>query len=319
MRTYTQIFNLINNKSKEIIFPNSPANLYDPIRYFLLDGGKRIRPVLTLLSHQIFSDDLEKSILPSLGIEFFHNFTLIHDDIMDKAPVRRGKKTIHRKWNKNIAILAGDSVLVHSYDLLRNVRKDCLNEVLSEFNKAAKKVCEGQQMDMDFECLKVVSENEYLKMIEYKTAVLIAISLKIGAINGGATKSEAENLYDFGINMGLSFQIKDDLLDIFGQSNKIGKQIGGDILSAKKTILYVRALEIADVKTRKKMIDIYHGSHGTKVEEIKDIYESLKIEYEVQNTMNYFHKKAMRSLDKIQTVKKNELVRFIEEINNRIV
>ena len=237
MKTLQELQILIKKELNTINFPNKPKNLYDPIKYVLDIGGKRMRPILTLMAHQLFNSEIEKSVKAAVAIEVFHNFTLLHDDIMDEAPLRRGVKTVHEKWDKNSAILSGDTMLVQSYNLLMSVEDTYLREVLNTFNKAAKEVCEGQQLDMDFENREDVSILEYLKMIEYKTSVLLAASLKIGAINGGATIEEANHVYEFGKNMGIAFQLKDDLLDAYGDPGNFGKQIGGDIISNKKTYL----------------------------------------------------------------------------------
>ena len=229
MKSIPELHDIIENELSLLNYPNYPANLYKPIKYVLNIGGKRMRPILMLLSHQLFSSNINKSIKSALAIEVFHNFTLLHDDIMDKAPLRRGVETVHEKWDVNTAILSGDTMLVQSYELLSEVEDSNLREVLEVFNKAAREVCEGQQWDMDFENREDVTISDYLKMIEYKTSVLLAAALKIGAINGGASKEEAENMYQFGVNMGVAFQLKDDLLDAFGNPENFGKQVGGDI------------------------------------------------------------------------------------------
>ena len=297
-----------------------PKNLYDPIKYILDIGGKRMRPILTLMGHQLFNSDIEKSLKAAVAIEIFHNFTLLHDDIMDEAPLRRGVKTVHEKWDKNSAILSGDTMLVQSFNLLMSVEDAYLREVLSTFNKAAIEVCEGQRWDIDFENKADVSIKEYLKMIEYKTSVLLAASLKIGAINGGATTKEANHLYEFGKNMGIAFQLKDDLLDAFGDPGNFGKQIGGDIITNKKTYLYLKALELADEKQKTKLIQYFsdNSERNQKVESVKKIFNNLGIPLHTTKLMKEYHKKAIYHLDSIDSDAKKPLYTFSEMLLDRI-
>ena len=279
-----------------------------------------MRPILTLMAHQLFNSDLEKSVKAAVAIEVFHNFTLLHDDIMDEAPLRRGVKTVHEKWDKNSAILSGDTMLVQSYNLLMSVEDTYLREVLNTFNKAAKEVCEGQQWDMDFENREDVSILEYLKMIEYKTSVLLAASLKIGAINGGATIAEANHVYEFGKNMGIAFQLKDDLLDAYGDPGNFGKQIGGDIISNKKTYLYLKALELADEEQKLKLIHYFSNNYQSdqKVESVKKIFNNLDIASQTTILMKEYHKKAISHLDSINSGAKKPLYTFSELLLERI-
>ena len=244
MQNLEQLQLLIEQELREINYPNSPQQLYQPIEYVLGLGGKRMRPILVLMAHQLFNDDLTKAISPALAIEVFHNFTLLHDDIMDNAHLRRGKKTVHEKWNSNVAILSGDVMMIQTYQLMLNVDSDILKDVLEVFSKAATEVCEGQQWDMDFETQSDVNISDYLKMIEYKTAVLLAVALQIGGITAGASLKEQNHLYEFGRNMGIAFQLKDDLLDAFGNPENFGKQVGGDIMKNKKTYLLDRTDKI---------------------------------------------------------------------------
>ena len=295
MKTLQELQILIQKELNTINFPIEPKNLYDPIKYVLDIGGKRMRPILTLINHQLFNSDIERSIKAAVSvIEIFHNFTLLHDDIMDEAPLRRGVKTVHEKWDKNSAILSGDTMLVQSYNLLMSVGDTYLREVLNTFNKAAKEVCEGQQWDMDFENREDVSILEYLKMIEYKTSVLLAASLKIGAINGGATTEEANNVYEFGKNMGIAFQLKDDLLDAYGDPGNFGKQVGGDIVANKKTYLYLKALELADEEQKLKLIHYFSNNYQSdqKVESVKKIYNNLDIALHTTILMKEYHQKS---------------------------
>jgi geranylgeranyl diphosphate synthase type II len=226
-------------------FPAEPASLYEPNEYFLKNGGKRIRPVLCLMGNQLFDEIRQDAWEMATAIELFHNFTLIHDDIMDNAPLRRGEETIHKRYGANTAILAGDVMLIAAYELMNNVSLTVIRQVQNLFNTTAKEVCEGQQYDLDFEKRELVSFGEYIKMIELKTSVLLAASLKMGAILGGAGQMNQDLIYEFGRKLGLAFQVQDDYLDAFGDPGKFGKQVGGDILANKKTFLLIHALENA--------------------------------------------------------------------------
>jgi geranylgeranyl diphosphate synthase type II len=225
-------------------FLHEPIKLYEPISYTLDQGGKRIRPVLVLLACDLFGGDIEKAVFPAMGLEIFHNFTLLHDDIMDNAPLRRGQETVHKKWNDNTAILSGDTMFVLAYEYVAKTDAALLPEVLRLFNDTARKVCEGQQYDMNFETQEKVTIEQYKMMIRLKTAVLIACSLKLGAIIARAEPAEANKLYDFGIELGLAFQLQDDYLDTFGDVAIFGKEIGGDIITHKKTFLFLKAIEV---------------------------------------------------------------------------
>ncbi len=230
---------------RTVHFDYGPPELYDPIHYTLSLGGKRLRPLLTLIACELFGGNTEEAIQPAVGLELFHNFTLLHDDIMDLAPLRRGKPTVYRKWNTNRAILSGDTLFVLAYEKICMARPEVLPDVLSLFNTTARQVCEGQQLDMNFETRQDVTIEDYLEMIRLKTAVLIACSLKLGALMAGASREDTSFLYRFGENLGMAFQLQDDYLDVFGQLNKFGKQIGGDIIARKKTYLYLKAAEKA--------------------------------------------------------------------------
>src|SRR5476651_2411466 len=245
MKQLTDLQVLISKAVDALKFPESPAELYEPISYILDLGGKRLRPSLLLMACDLFGGDVNKAIEPALAIEVFHNFTLMHDDIMDKAPLRRGKKTVHEKWNANVAILSGDAMMVEANKLMMKVDDPILRRVMDVFNETATGVCEGQQIDMSFEQRNNVLIDEYLNMIRLKTAVLLGGTLKIGAIIGGASLNDAQLLYSFGVNLGIAFQLQDDILDVYGDPEKFGKQVGGDILSNKKTYLLIKALELA--------------------------------------------------------------------------
>ena len=319
MKYISDYYKIIEKEIFNLNLPNSPEKLYNPIAYMLNIGGKRIRPILVLVAHQLYNPNFKKSLKAALAIEVFHNFTLIHDDIMDKAPLRRGVITVHEKWDKNIAILSGDVMLVESYKLLMSVDDNNLRSILQVFNKAATEVCEGQQMDMDFETRNDVSIEEYLKMIEYKTSVLLAASLKIGAINGGATKKQANLLYEFGRNMGIAFQLQDDLLDAFGDPHKFGKRVGGDIIANKKTFLYLMALEKASKHQKLDLIKLYSALNNTQkeVDLVKNIFIDLEIPSETKKLIQSFHKKALKTLNLIQSENKNPLIEFSNKLIQR--
>ena len=320
MHTFSQLSEIIEAELGKIVYPKTPQKLYQPIDYVMDLGGKRMRPILLLMAYQLFDENIEKAISPALGIELFHNFTLLHDDIMDNARIRRGKKTVHEKWNKNVAILSGDTMLVQAYQLLSNVDKSIVKELITVFSKAATEVCEGQQWDMDFEIQKEVTLQEYLKMIEYKTAVLLAVSLQIGGITAGASKENQNNLYHFGLNMGIAFQLKDDLLDAFGNSDEFGKQIGGDIIANKKTFLYLKALQLANDKQKERLVNYFKTQEQTeqKVMGVKTIFTDLDISKHTVDMMRAYYTKAMRHLDAIDSDKKDPLLIFSKKLMDRI-
>ncbi len=302
MKSIDQLRTLVEQELLSLKYPSTPADLYAPIDYILSLGGKRMRPILLLLSYQLYKKDIKAALRPAIAIEVFHNFTLLHDDIMDEAPVRRGQSTVHTKWNENVAILSGDAMLIQSYQYLSELPKESLIECLSVFNTMALKVCEGQQYDMDFEIQAEVDLQSYLKMIEYKTAVLLGASLKMGAIMGGADKKDAENLYEFGRKIGIAFQLKDDLLDIFGDTNAFGKQLGGDIIANKKTCLYLKALSLSDGSEKMELVNLYSSetiNSTEKVEKVKQIYASLEIETHINALINEYYENAMKSLSAI--------------------
>jgi geranylgeranyl diphosphate synthase type II len=248
------ILDTLNKEVRKYPFGSEPSELYEPISYILNLGGKRLRPVFTLLSASLFSDNIEKAIRPAMAVEIFHNFTLMHDDIMDKAPLRRGKPTVHEKWSASTAILSGDVMLVKAYELLMQLEDDILKKGINAFNNCAAKVCEGQQLDMNFEKRDNVSEEEYIKMISLKTAALLGFSLELGGIIGRTDEKNISLLREAGINIGIGFQLMDDLLDVFGDEEKVGKQKAGDIVANKKTYLVIKAYEIASLK-EKEILD----------------------------------------------------------------
>ncbi len=320
MKSFLEIGELVEQEIENLSHPNFPESLYDPIEYIMGLQAKRLRPILVLMAYQLFEENIVNALPSAIAIELFHNFTLLHDDIMDDAPLRRGNPTVHQKWNSNVAILSGDVMMIKAYQLLTKVEAKSLTAVLNSFNKAAIKVCEGQQFDMDFENRDNVTLDEYMRMIEYKTAVLLAASLQIGAINARASKEEQDNLYNFGINIGIAFQLKDDFLDVFGTSESFGKQIGGDIAANKKTFLYLKALQLADQKTKKKL-ELYYTNQdksAEKVNEVRTIFKSLDIQKCLITTMQTYYKKAMQHLNLINSDCKAPLIAFSNKLMDRI-
>jgi geranylgeranyl diphosphate synthase type II len=278
--------------------PGHPKNLYEPIRYFLKIGGKRMRPVLALMSAELFTEDYKVAKNVALAVELFHNFTLIHDDIMDAAPLRRGKETVHTKWNSNIGILSGDTLMIAAYEQLTFYPPAILAQLLPLFNRTAKEVCEGQQMDMDFESESIVEIDDYIKMIAYKTAVLLGCSLKMGAIVGGASENDAQDLYEFGLNLGIAFQIQDDILDVYADQNKFGKQVGGDIIANKKTYLLLRAYQDAHSEQLARLNAFITATDSVaKVHGVKLIYNELSIREKATEQMNAYHTIALQNLE----------------------
>ncbi len=310
---------IINEELAKIKYPKDPSLLYNPIKYILDSKGKRIRSVITLASFQLFKENIKEAIPAALAIEIFHNFTLLHDDIMDNAILRRGAATVHHKWNKNIAILAGDTMLIQAYQLLNKINNKVLQDVLQVFNKTAIKVCEGQQWDMDFEMLDNISISKYIKMIEYKTASLLSASLKIGAIISETSSHNQKYLCQFGKNMGIAFQLKDDLLDTFGNPKKFGKKLGGDIISNKKTFLFLKALKISSEKQKSILIECYSSKMDAqkKIEIVKDIFNELDIYNHTMDLILLYHKKAVQNLNNVQSSKKELLFQFSNNLLER--
>lgn len=284
----------------------NPAGLYEPIDYIISIGGKRIRPVMLLMACNLFSDEIDHALIPAAGIEIFHNFTLLHDDIMDDAPIRRNHPTVHMKWDRNTAILSGDAMSVIAFEYLMNTLPGLASKTFPVFSKAAIEVCEGQQLDIDFESMSQVSEAEYLKMIELKTSVLLAASFHIGAILGGASDENARLLYDTGLNLGLAFQVQDDLLDTFGDQSMFGKSIGGDIVMNKKTFLMVKALELAqqnDANDLKGLLSSVSLTANEKISRVKELYLKLGVKDVAEKKIKYYFEKALKSLDNVEVIK----------------
>jgi len=322
MYSFNESREIINNTISKINLADDPAELFNPIRYTLSTGGKRLRPALLLMSCELFSGKIDEAIMPALGIEMFHNFTLLHDDIMDKSPIRRNKPTVHKKWNENIAILSGDVMSILSYKYITKCNKEILPSVIDLFNQTAIMVCKGQQYDMNFEALQTVTVDEYLNMIELKTSVLIAASIKLGAILGGANQENINHMYNFGMNLGMAFQIQDDLLDIYGDFKIFGKKPGGDIIANKKTYLLVKALEVASSEQK---IQIYNQlkkkSFDTdkKISAILSIYNELNIKDISEDLINEYLGKSKNDLEKVSTDdhKKEQLKKVFEILLNR--
>lgn len=315
-------FSIIENKLKAHRFGSAPISLYEPIRYVLDLGGKRLRPVLTLMSCHLFRDDFTAAVDPALGIEVFHNFTLLHDDIMDNAPLRRNQPTVHEKWDKNTAILSGDVMLIKAYDLIINSEITDLRLVLNKFNQCATEVCEGQQFDMLFESRPTVSEKEYIEMIRLKTAVLLAFSIELGGIIGEADQETCALLYDYGINVGIGFQLKDDLLDAYADTGKFGKQLGGDIISNKKTWLLIKALENAQGATLEQLnmwLNRKEFDPAEKVAAIKNIYDTLKIRQQCEQKISEYFDKAAAEFETIDgnTERKRTWQLMMNQLMNR--
>ena len=291
----------------------NPNELYEPIRYLMALGGKRIRPVLSLLTYSLFKNDWQNAIQPSLSIEIFHNFTLMHDDIMDKAPLRRGKATVHEKWNDNIAILSGDVMLVKAYDYLneaKNIDLASFQYLLTRFNKTAAEVCEGQQYDMNFENLSIVSIDEYIEMIRLKTSVLVGFAMELGTLLAGESKEMATHLYQIGELVGLGFQLKDDLLDVYGDPVKFGKQVGGDILANKKTYLLIKALEQAKGDQAAELSHWLQASNSIpsdKIAAVKQIYTSLGIHTQTENAIQRYFDQAFELMGKLEISEERKL------------
>jgi geranylgeranyl diphosphate synthase type II len=325
MQTIKELKILISEEiNREIIRLNKtePTNLYEPIGYTLAMGGKRLRPVMVLMACNLFTDKIEKAFPAALAIEVFHNFTLLHDDIMDQADMRRNSLAVHKKYNPNIAILSGDAMSIMAYNYLQKSETENLGKMIRLFSDTALEVCEGQQYDMDFETRMNVSIPEYLNMIRLKTAVLLACSLKMGALAANAPERIADLLYVFGLDLGIAFQLQDDLLDVFADQEKFGKKIGGDIISNKKTFLLLKALELSDEPTKKELlewIEKYEFDHQEKIMAVKNIYTKLKIKEITENNIEDFYQSALDVLNEIDVAKetKAEMVALAKMIMSR--
>lgn len=304
--------------------PKDPNTLYEPIHYILNLGGKRLRPILTLMTAEMFGCPYEKALDAALSVEVFHNFSLVHDDIMDDAPLRRGEMTVHEKWDVNTGILSGDAMLIMAYQLFENYEPMVFQELARLFSKTAIEVCEGQQYDVDFESRDDVTIEAYLKMIEYKTAVLVGAAMKMGAIVAKAA-SECQNaIYDFGKNLGIAFQLQDDYLDVFGDAKTFGKQIGGDIIENKKTFLYIKAFEFSDTSDKRQLEHLYSLSPSDpseKIETVKYIFENSGAAEATRLEIEHYTNKAFSVLENINISETNKetLRAFGNNLMNRTV
>lgn len=301
-----------------------PKNLYEPINYILGLGGKRLRPILTLMTADLFGGNFKDALDSAMAIEVFHNFSLVHDDIMDDAPLRRGKTTVHEKWDVNTGILSGDAMLINSYQFFESYSPEIFKKLTSLFSKTAIEVCEGQQYDVDFESRDDVTIPEYLKMIEYKTAVLVAAAMKMGAIIANASQDDTEAIYEFGKNLGIAFQLQDDYLDAFGDPETFGKQVGGDIIENKKTFLFLKSLEYAEMEQREGLLHLYSlkpEDSGTKVETVKSIFVESGAVEEAKKEINGYTQKAFDALTTISIPDANKAIlkQFGENLMKRTV
>ncbi len=309
--------NIIIQAIKGKKYPEEPAELYEPMQYMMNLGGKRLRPALLLMGCDAFDGDIYQAINPAIAIEVFHNFTLMHDDIMDNAPLRRGKTTVHEKWNSSVGILSGDAMLVEGYKLMMQVNEKVLRPVLEIFNDTAIAVCEGQQLDMNFEQLAEVKIEAYINMIRLKTAVVLGGALKIGALIAGASQKDAELIYAFGEDLGIAFQLQDDILDVYGDPEKFGKQVGGDILSNKKTYLLINALETADESQLQELnswLQLTNFDAVKKVSAVKNLFDRMEIREKAEQEMNLYAQRAMQSLKDLplQEIQKSQLFEFAD-------
>lgn len=299
----SQLKDIVEAELRNLELPVSPANLYDPVRYILEIGGKRVRSSAVLLANKCFGGSQHQAMPGALAVEVFHNFTLMHDDIMDRAPLRRGKATVHEKWNTTIAILSGDAMMVKAYQLIEKVDPEYLIHVFKVFNKTALEVCEGQQFDMDFETSSSVTIPDYINMIRLKTAVLLAASLQIGAITAGASQEDQKLIYSFGENLGLAFQLQDDLLDCFADADKFGKQVGGDILDNKKTFLLLKANELASGAVKQRLQESIDFEGDKKVQSVLTVYTELGVPELTRNEINLYTSRALEALEKMSLSK----------------
>lgn len=317
-----QILKLVNDYLVQLPYDRRPASLYEPIRYVLSMGGKRIRPVLMLLSYNLFKEDPETILMPACALETYHNYTLLHDDLMDNADLRRGHETVHKKWNANTAILSGDSMLVLAYQRMQQCSSDKMAEVLALFTETALEIGEGQEYDMAFEHRDDVSEEEYIEMIRLKTSVLLACALKIGAILAGASKEDADNLYRFGEQIGLAFQLQDDFLDVYGDTRVFGKAIGGDITSNKKTFMLINALNHANDDQRRQLeswICATEFDRDEKVAAVTRLYNEIGIDRMAQDKIAYYFEQSRKYLQAVSVdeSRKAELAAYAQRMMNR--
>ncbi len=324
MFTASELSDIVREHIAGLQFARTPQGLYNPVSYVLSLGGKRIRPVLMLMAYNLFREDVKSVLPPATGIELYHNYTLLHDDLMDRADIRRGKATVHKVWNDNVAILSGDAMLVLAYQFMAQCAPEKLKDVMDLFSRTALEICEGQQMDMEFEQRKDVTEAEYIEMIRLKTSVLLAASLKIGALLGDASKEDADFLYDFGMNLGLAFQLKDDLLDVYGDSLRFGKNIGGDIVCNKKTYLVTKAFEHANIGQKTLLNDWFVRETfdaQEKIAAVTRLYNQIGVKALCENKIVEYSRRASESLARVNVPAENrqELEAMMEKLMYREV
>jgi len=314
MHSFTELSGIFEEKFNKRHFPNHTETLYDPAQYILGLKGKRIRPVCVLMGNELFAEINPDAYHVATAVELFHNFSLIHDDIMDKAPLRRGMETVHTKYGESTALLAGDVMLVQSYEYLNKIKTDFLHKIFSLFSKTAKEVCEGQQLDMDFEKRETISFEEYLNMITLKTSVLLAASLQLGAILGGARENSQNLLYEFGKNLGIAFQIQDDYLDAFGDPTLVGKQVGGDIIANKKTFLMIHALQTASSSQLSELKKLMAENPTDKVEKVLQIFKDCKVDSWAKELKDKYLETALKHFDEIAllSARKKPLIELAE-------
>ncbi len=304
MYTFNEVLAIVNKEVEQINWEREPKGLYEPIKYILSLGGKRLRPAITLMAGNLYTEDILKALKPAIGLEIFHNFTLLHDDIMDRADVRRGKPTVHKMWNDNTAILSGDVMQIEAYKWIAETPEKQLKPILDIFSKTAAEICEGQQYDMEFENREHVTVDEYIEMIRLKTAVLIAAGCRIGALIGGSDEEDASFLSEFGNNIGIAFQLKDDLLDVYGNEASFGKKIGGDIICNKRTYLLINALKMAAGKDREELL-YWIGNNEKeylhkKIRAVTDIYNRLEVKKICEDAIQHYQNLAISNLDKVK-------------------
>ena len=323
MYKFNEVLSIVNSEVEQINWKREPFGLYEPIEYILSLGGKRLRPAITLMACNLYSDEVMKALKPAIGLEIFHNFTLLHDDIMDSADMRRGKPTVHRVWNDNTAILSGDVMQIEAYKWIAEAPENQLKIVLDLFSKTASEICEGQQLDMEFEQRSDVTADQYIEMIRLKTAVLVAAGCRIGAIIGGSDEEDALNLYDFGNYIGLAFQLKDDLLDVYGNEASFGKKIGGDILCNKKTYLLIHTLKTAQGKDNEELMywlgNNEKADQEDKIKAVTAIFTRLKAREICENAMQHYYDLATESLDKVKVpeARKEQLRKLAQKLMSR--
>jgi geranylgeranyl diphosphate synthase type II len=316
MQSFQELLPKFEQYMKGQVVPVQPAQLYQSFTYLLNIGGKRVRPIMCLMANELFGDIGEDAMNAAYAIELFHNFTLAHDDIMDKAPLRRGQATVHTKYNMPTAILCGDVICIFAYEYLNKINASNLKTIYTTFNKTAIEICEGQQMDMDFETQDEVHIDEYIQMITLKTSVLLACSMKIGALLGGATEGAANYLYEAGKNIGIAFQLKDDYLDTFGDGNKTGKQVGGDILANKKTFLLISAFEQANDEQKIQLNNLLKRNDEHKVAEMKALFLSLKVDEIITKQKEFYSSKAFEYISSlpVPNARKEKIIALAEEL-----